>query len=277
MTYNPGMSRKVLIVIMSALVGIAPAITCADIRITEIMYDPEGADSKKEWIEIYNEGPYLLDLSAVKFADKSAHVLNQPPKNGGVGTFVITPGAYAVIASDATTFHTLFPNRPQVIDTAMSLNNTGATIGLGSTKGPLATAVYDKTLGGDGTGESLQWQNGTWIHAAPTPGTENAKVSTVATPVITEIIPDAKPTVSKAKRSQAVASARAEADEESKDPLSVVNASSSDEQLAQTAAAGALGGAVWWIAALALAITTGAVATLISRSKKQEWNIEESE
>ena len=61
---------------------IAESCRCAQ-EVREIMYDPEGSDGKKEWIEIYNEGPYLLDLSTVKFADKSAHVLNPPPKNGG--------------------------------------------------------------------------------------------------------------------------------------------------------------------------------------------------
>lgn len=47
----------------------------------------------------------------------------------------------------------------------------------------------------------------------------------------------------------------------------------------QTAAVGAATGSgyTWWFAAAALALATGAVASLLSRSKKLEWDIEESE
>ena len=62
----------------------------------------------------------------------------------------------------------------------------------------------------------------------------------------------------------------------SNDPGEIVNAEPTEE-LAQTAAAGSLGGSVWWFAAAALALGTGAAASLISRSKKYEWDIEESE
>ncbi|MBP9757508.1 MAG: lamin tail domain-containing protein [Candidatus Pacebacteria bacterium] len=264
--------------IIGIAIGSFPLAAYADLRITEVMYDPDGADGKREWIEIFNEGPYLEDLANYKFVDKSGHVLNVPPKNGGTGTMVIVPGAYAVLASDATTFHSMFSRVNQVIDTTMSLNNTGATIGMTSVKGSAARAVYEKTMGAAGTGESLQWHEGAWLHALPTPGRENAKVSTVAAPKIVPVVekpPEVKKSTSRAG-SASIASAKADAEISGDDPADIVNATPTDV-VAQTASAGSLGGSMWWFAAAALALSTGAAASMISRTKKKEWSIEESE
>lgn len=275
MIYNRAMKRRVIATLICICGLTAPMLASAELRITEIMYDPEGSDSKKEWVEIFNEGPYLVDLSTVKFADKSAHILNAPPKNGGTGTMSIVPGAYVILAADATTFHSLYPNISQVIDTAMSLGNSGATIGLGTSKGPLASASYDASLGGNGNGESLQWKDGVWLHAAPTPGNVNAKASTVPVPVITE-----KPIVQKSASAQTVSSktktASAQVVDEKNDPIAVVNATPTDADISEVAAAGSTAVSPWWLAASVLAISTGAAVTMIARRKKEEWTIEES-
>jgi hypothetical protein len=285
MIYNRGMKPNrcaPAIFAISAIVGFMPFAAHADLLITEIMYNPIGADTKVEWVEIYNEGPYLADLSAVKFTDKSAHVLNAPPKNGGVGTMTITPGAYVVLASDATTFHTLFPNRPQVIDTTMSLHNTNGTVGLSTPKGALVKVDYFESSGGAGDGESLQWTGTMWVHAAPTPGHENAKASTVAKPVITKAVTPVKTKVSStkttaSKTTKKTNAAAAASVSDANDPLSVVNATPTDTVRAETAAAGELSVSPWWFAAGALAVSSGAAAMMISRSKREEWHIEESE
>ena len=283
MIYNRGMLSKRhsrLLIGVLAAVSIIPIVASAELRISEIMYDPDGADGKNEWIEIFNEGPYLVDLSVAKFVDKSGHVLNLPPKNGGTGTMTIVPGAYVILASDATAFHAQYPNVNQVIDTAMSLSNSGARIGIGSSKGPLAIATYDSSMGGNGTGESLQLHEGTWIHAQPTPGRENAHASTVAAaPVSPAPVAKKAPAVAKSSakpKKQRGAVSKSVAETASADPVSIVNATATERVIAETAAAGSLGGTPWWFAAAALALSTGAAASMISRSKKQEWNIEES-
>ncbi len=251
----------------------APLITGAEIRITEIMYDPSGADTKREWIEIYNSGTVSIDLSKFKFTDKSNHVLNAPPKNGGVGSVHIAPDSYAVLASDATTFVGAFPSIANVIDTAMSLNNTGATISILSGTAIVNSASYTKSAGGAGNGDSLQLHNGAWIHARPTPNGKNATASSVQATVKAAAKP-AKTTKKKTKKPTVVVT-DAEA-EELNDPHTVVNATATDV-MAQSAAVGSLGGSMWWFVAAALALSTGAIASLISHSKKREWDIEESE
>lgn len=264
------MRRRIFVLFLLSLA--APLIVIADIRITEIMYDPAGVDTKREWIEIYNAGSVSVDLSKYKFTDKSNHALNAPPKNGGVGSITLTAGSYAVLASDGTTFSGEYSGLGTVIDTVMSLNNTGATISLLIGTTVADTATYAKAQGASGTGDSLQLHNGAWIHARPTPGAQNATEPSVRTVAKPKAVPAAKSTSGK-KPAVAVEKANAE---ELNDPNRVVNATPT-QVIAQTAAAGSLGGSLWWLIAAALAIGTGAVVSLISHSKKLEWDIEESE
>ncbi len=270
-----------------------PATAGAAIRITEIMYDPDGADAKHEWVEIYNTGSDAVDLSKYKFSDTSAHVLNAPPKNGGTGSLVIPAGSFAVLASDAATFSLEYPGRALVIDTAMNLRNSGSTILLTNGTTLVDSATYAKSEGAAGNGNSLQLNGTTWIHAKPTPGEANATLPSVTiAPIVAsktvkiqkaqkvqkvqKLQAEPKQKLSQKKSRQKKPIAISEAEAAANDPVAVVNVTST-EVVAQTAAAGSLGGSYWWIAAAALAITVAATATIMSRSKKQEWDIEEIE
>ena len=37
------------------------------LQITEIQFDPDGADTDREWVEIYNETSNSIDLTQIKF------------------------------------------------------------------------------------------------------------------------------------------------------------------------------------------------------------------
>lgn len=281
MIYNPGMRRfahVVLFICASVLALAMPLVAIAGVRITEVMYDADGTDTKREWVELYNEGPDAVNLTDWKFADKSSHVLNVPPKNGGLGSMMLAPGRYAILAADASIFAQEYPGISIVIDTAMNLNNAGGMVAIRNNTTTVDSMAYAKSQGGSDDGDSLQLNDGVWIHAFPTPGQKNATTPSVHT-VHTAAPAAKKTTAAKApapKPAPLVATADAET-AESNDPLAIVNATPSDETLSQTAAAGVLGGSVWWVAALTLAIGTGAVASLISRTKKNEWEIVESE
>ncbi|MBI2037267.1 MAG: lamin tail domain-containing protein [Candidatus Liptonbacteria bacterium] len=142
------------------------------------MYDVPtsiGADDTREWVEITNIGSSIVDLTGWKFNDGSNHTLNPPPANGGTGSLVLPAGGVAILAADAATFLlNLYPSfSGTVIDTVMSLNNTGATLTLinaaGSVEGSGVT--YAKAMGAAGDGNTLQWGGSTFMAAAPTPGT----------------------------------------------------------------------------------------------------------
>ncbi len=147
--------------------------SCASaLTFTEVMYDLSGTDEGREWVEVYNDGDTSLDLSGYKFNDGANHVLNPPPENGGQGNMVLPQGEYMVIASNAATFLSEHPGfAGTVVDTVMSLANTGDSLSVVSGSGVvLATFSYVTESGGAGNGWSIQKIDGDWVESEPSPG-----------------------------------------------------------------------------------------------------------
>ncbi len=147
----------------------------SDIVFTEIMYNPSSSDTKKEWVEIYNNGSDAVTIiegsgtDSWRFNDGSNHTLSLIQ-----GSLAIPSGGYVILASDAQTFldeHAGYTGI--VIDTVMSLNNTTDTIKLSSDKGAtfFSDVTYDDTQGADGDGNSLQFSSNVWVAETETPGT----------------------------------------------------------------------------------------------------------
>jgi hypothetical protein len=257
------------------LYSVIPGIAIADILITEIMYDAEGSDAKKEWIEIYNPGPDVFDLSRVTLRDTKNHVLNPPPKNGGVGSLVVPPESYAIIASDAATFIASYPNVGIVIDSVMSLNNTDGSVTIAS-----SSARFAKTMGAHGDGQSLQLSNGVWIHAEPTPGTSNASVSTRVEKTQEAEVKKSKQKIDEKIPSVSPKQARVDPNTKKTAPVSSSTEQSSPESQLASAAATNQDHALlpWLLGAAALALGSASAVTAIARERKKEWEIiDESE
>lgn len=136
------------------------------------MYDLDGTDTDREWVEIKNTSSATIDLSGWKFNDGSNHVLNIPPANGGVGDIHLEAGDFAILASNASVFLSEHPNFSKtVIDTVMSLSNTADTIKIVSDTGDVVHEVsYQSDMGANGDGKTLQLYNGSYIAASPSPG-----------------------------------------------------------------------------------------------------------
>lgn len=161
--------RRVLPLIGGLL--IMPQMAAAQILITEFVYDAQGTDDKQEWVELYNNGGVAIDLTKWKINDGSNHVLNVPPKNGGVGSIVIPSHAYVILADDAPTFIAANPSAANVIDTTLALPNTSGTLALINESGSTEDSVtYAKAQGAAGDGNSLQWDGSAYVAAAATPG-----------------------------------------------------------------------------------------------------------
>lgn len=146
-----------------------------DITITEIMYDLSGSDSGREWLEIYNSGSEAVTIiggsgnNSWRFNDGSNHVLN-------IEELVLSAKSFAVLVSDETGFRNDYPNfTGLLIDTAMSLNNTGDTLKLSADKGQtwFSEITYTSDLA-NGNGKSLSLINGVWQEAIPTPAMANS-------------------------------------------------------------------------------------------------------
>jgi hypothetical protein len=75
--------------------------------ISEVCFDPFGPEPDGEWIEVYNPGSKLLDLSAHKIGDAA----NREDKEGMLhfppGT-ILMPGKTLVIANRADVFHAVY-------------------------------------------------------------------------------------------------------------------------------------------------------------------------
>ena len=156
--------------------AVFPFLAKASVYISEIMYDIDGSDDKKEWIEIYNDNAGEINLKDWRFYDGSNHILNEPPANGGRGSLVLPAYSYAILSSDATT---TVANSPAysgaVIDTVMSLGNTSETLKIIDASGAIIDAVsYNSSMGANGDGNSLQKINGVWSAKSPTFGYINA-------------------------------------------------------------------------------------------------------
>ncbi len=81
------------------------------LTINEVAYDVRGADTNREWIELYNETSISIDLTGAKLqaihnlpADPppsptlTGSQIQSPPVGGGRGTLVMEPGGYLILA-----------------------------------------------------------------------------------------------------------------------------------------------------------------------------------
>jgi hypothetical protein len=145
----------------------------AGLIINEIMYDLEGTDTGREWIEIYNPDETIEITEDWRFNDGSSHWMNnQEP-------FSISGNSYFILASNKDTFlsdHLGFSGT--VIDTTMNLNNTEGTVKILNASGNEVDSVnYNSSQGAGGNGNSLQKISNTWTEASPTPGLANEESS----------------------------------------------------------------------------------------------------
>ena len=149
------------------------ATSTPEIIISEIMYNPAGADSDHEWVEILNVSTstdYVIDLNW-KFNDGSNHQLNVIQ-----GDNVISPQEFLVLVDDQEVFLQDYPDfQGSLIDTVMSLNNSEDILSLSINNGEsfFSTTTYQSAWGANDNGFSLELINQDWqesLTASGTPG-----------------------------------------------------------------------------------------------------------
>lgn len=143
----------------------------ASFEITEVMYDLDGTDTDREWVEVHNVGSVSEDLSKwYLFSDNSKHTLIPQ------GDSNISPGGYAVIVQNVSKFITDWPNYSGLLfDSSWTgFNNESEEIALKDTDLNIVSPVsINSSLGGAGNGNSLQLINNSWQESTPTPGEVN--------------------------------------------------------------------------------------------------------
>ena len=164
------MPKRVILFIICAIFFSASHFAQAGLVIDEIMYDPEGADTDREWIEVYNDSDTAIDLSTYKFfeADTNHSLISAGDDN-------LPAKGYALIVADYSAFKADWPgNSSTVYDSSFSLSNTGEELALkDDSLNIIDRYTYNSDSGGGGDGASLQLVDGTWSGSVPTPGGAN--------------------------------------------------------------------------------------------------------
>jgi hypothetical protein len=164
------MSIKKFLIITFIICLCIPLISHAQIKIIELMYNPEGSDTKREWIEIYNVGNSFVDLNSYYiFENNIYHKLVAQSQS------ILNPGEYAIIVdSFAEVLADYKDYFGKIFDSTFSLSNTGETISIAdNSKQIIDTITYESTMGADDDGASLQMIDGTLQTSKPTFGAVN--------------------------------------------------------------------------------------------------------
>ena len=142
------------------------------LSISEIMYDPEGSDTSREWVEVYNDTNSPINLTTWKFFESGT---NHGMTSYSGGTSFPSLG-YAIVADNPLKFLEDFPSYQGVLyDSTFSLSNSGEHIAFKeSSSGPEICSVdYNTSLGGNNDGSTLSTVDGVWVKSDATPGKEN--------------------------------------------------------------------------------------------------------
>jgi len=148
-----------------ASVGVPAA--WASMTITEVMYNPAGSDTGREWVELYNSGSEAIEIEAGqkgwRIHDGANHVFTD--------AVVVPPGGFVLVASNLATFRAQYGNTASVVKSALSLNNTSGTLSLVDADGKMVDTVsYTKSLGAFEDGMSLHRVGTTFALGVPNPG-----------------------------------------------------------------------------------------------------------
>jgi hypothetical protein len=146
----------ILATVILVLMSMLPVMVSAqsDVRINEIMYNPPGADTDHEWLEVYNNDTTDINITGWGFYEAGTnHSLTLIQ-----GNLVIPSGGYAIIADNATMFLGVDEGcNCTVIDSAFSLNNSGEYIALkNATLGIIDEVAYNASWGADENGRTLE-------------------------------------------------------------------------------------------------------------------------
>src|ERR1700691_6423986 len=77
-----------------------PSFAVAQVVINEVMYTPQGTDTGREWVELYNEGQSDVTMvggsgkGSWRINDGSNHTLTDPSGGTGRGSLTVPAGGF---------------------------------------------------------------------------------------------------------------------------------------------------------------------------------------
>jgi hypothetical protein len=169
-------ARQLILAIVLPVLFLSPLVLFAQIEITEVMYDLEGSDSGREWIEIYNTTTEDIDLSTWRlFEAETNHKIKSAVEGGPTS---LPANTYGLLVDNFEKFNLDYPSFSGfVFDSAFSLSNTSETLILRNNElVDIDSMNYLAEWGAKGDGNSLQKNGSNWLPALPTPGVSNGDV-----------------------------------------------------------------------------------------------------
>ncbi len=163
--------KKLIPVFIFSLYFWGHTVAHAHLIINEVMYDLEGSDEGKEWVEIYNHGSASFDLSEYKFLEAGVnHKLVSV-----AGSAKLEGSEYAVLVSNLDKFKKNYPNfSGNIFDSSFTLSNTGESIALTDKNLNVVDEVsYSSSMGGSANGRTLAKIGDAWMEGKPTLGLAN--------------------------------------------------------------------------------------------------------
>lgn len=139
------------------------------------MYDLEGSDSGREWVEVLNTSSAPVDLLGWKFFEANTNHSLTLIK----GATTLPAGGFAIISDDSNKFLADQPSFSGVLfSSSFSLNNTGESLALKNGDLVIDTVAYSSLWGGAGDGKSIQKSGSVWVANISTPGSINTSEGT---------------------------------------------------------------------------------------------------
>jgi len=161
---------KVLRFLFFISIFLIPLSLRSSVVVNEIMYDLPGRDNGREWIEIYNNGEELIDLSGWNIETTANH----RPFVLVSGSFEISSGGFALVVQDYDQFKNDWPSfYGTVFKSIFSLKNKEGFVALKEGEKTVDRVLYNSSSRAQEDGQSLQRFGEVWLPSLPTPGRIN--------------------------------------------------------------------------------------------------------
>lgn len=160
--------KKILLI----FIYIASVTQTQALQISEVMSNPTGDDSGREWIEVYNNTQESVDLTGLTISIKGGNAVTASSVSGGT---VLPANGYAIIGSTVTGATKFLQDYPLynglLLKSSISLVNTGVTSIDIRMNGSIGDSLQSYTAAKEGSTFSLL--NGSFVAGTPTPGSSN--------------------------------------------------------------------------------------------------------
>lgn len=166
------LSKYFVIFVNVSIVVVMNFQSTSALLISEIQFDPTGADTDREWIEVFNETNNNLDLTT--------HILFEGNSNHGIsvlqGDKELASGEYAILTSDLEKFKIDYPTYSGKIfkvSFTSGLSNSGESLILKDSKDGniLHSHTYSPGATGAGNGSTISFDGTNFLKSTATPGT----------------------------------------------------------------------------------------------------------